>query len=130
MICLKNTEIIVPIVFATFEYVMYPKRVGSSVVEQRTVNPLVVGSIPTLPSYILESKMLACICGGVIEFLMFSGFLMTTIISTIFGTSWYNKKVYKKYIDYKNKHKSCQCECHEHDEEDEQKTNQEKVQEG
>ena len=52
--------------------------------------------------------MLACICGG---FLEIGYILVTAIISVsgaIFGTNWYNKVQYRKYID----NKGCECDCH------------------
>ena len=59
--------------------------------------------------------MLACICGGVLEALMFFVFFLITTSGSILGTNWYNRRNYKKYIAYKEKHKSCECECHKDD---------------
>lgn len=58
--------------------------------------------------------MIACICGGILEIYALFG-IAAAILSAILGTNWYNKISYQKYIDYKNKHKSCHCECHKDD---------------
>jgi hypothetical protein len=56
--------------------------------------------------------MLACICGGVLEALIFFVFVFVTTGGSIIGTNWWNKRNYQKYL---NKHKSCKCECHKDD---------------
>lgn len=59
--------------------------------------------------------MLACICGGILEALVFFIFFLITTSGSILGTNWYNRRSYQKYIAYKEKHKSCECECHKDD---------------
>ena len=62
-----------------------------------------------------NSEMIACICGGFLEI----GYILVTailaILGTMTGTNWYNKIRYRKYIEYKNKHKGCHCDCHKDD---------------
>ena len=56
--------------------------------------------------------MIACFCGGILEigYLLVIG--ITSIVGSVIGTNWYNKLRYKKYLDYKDKHKNCHCDCH------------------
>lgn len=59
--------------------------------------------------------MIACFCGGILEIGYFVALAIISISGSIFGTNWYNKIRYKKYIQYKNKHKNCGCDCHNED---------------
>jgi len=56
--------------------------------------------------------MIACICGGFLEIGYILVMALLSISGAVFGTNWYNKARYKKYIEYKNKHKGCHCDCH------------------
>lgn len=56
--------------------------------------------------------MLACICGGILEILGLIGLFVVSIGGSMFGTNWYNKRTYQKYL---NKHKDCKCDCHKGD---------------
>lgn len=58
--------------------------------------------------------LLACACGGLLEGLLFLAISGASAISFLF-TNWYNRRQYKKYVDYKQKHESCGCECHKDD---------------
>jgi hypothetical protein len=59
--------------------------------------------------------MIACFCGGFLEIGYFAILTIVSISGSIFGTNWYNKARYKKYIQYKNKHNNCVCDCHKED---------------
>ena len=56
--------------------------------------------------------MISCICGGFLEISYILLMVIVSVCSAIFGTNWYNKMKYKKYVNYKKKHKHCECECH------------------
>lgn len=57
--------------------------------------------------------MIACICGGILETIIL---LLITMVASLGGTNWYNKRKYKQYVEKVEKHKHCKCDCHKDDE--------------
>lgn len=51
--------------------------------------------------------MIACFCGGTIEFLY-----LLALPLVWFFTNLFNKIKYKSYVNYKSKHLNCKCDCH------------------